>query len=482
MDRPAILIRIDTRANAAGVNGQLLVRFTRRWEAALLALVLRAGRVGLNEVALQRGLAARGQGIRLNRAQLSRLFNNLAQFAREQAEDAFAIVHGPRQATVGPWWLEASVEIEWLIDGEPWQPVRIDDDWPYPGLTRDIDEAILWRTLQEVMLSDGFAAVGDWRAAREALRALDDLPLREEARALVALRRITCLRRLGEYAEALVELQRLRLQTITADPALPGYIEFLILRTQYDQGPAGYYEALWEATELPPALARDTRIQPEWHTLRALLLRRRLPAFGTRPELYELHREALRHFEAAIYFALWHADWTRLQAYVTNVGFYLQTWGSLTQWQKGVTPLAVLRWQGLTLAYADKFDAGRESAWECIFFAEFWLDHPLALERLSQRERNAQEVSGLLPNQEAFYQHAVRRLHAVADRRQLAIMLTLYLRFATHHMPYKSRPATIRHVWGRLLELFAGPDGEQIRLALAEEGYARWWPPGVAPE
>ena len=87
-----------------------------------------------------------------------------------------------------------------------------------------------------------------------------------------------------------------------------------------------------------------------------------------------------------------------------------------------------------------------------------------------------------MPNQEAFYQHAVRRLHAVADRRQLAIMLTLYLRFATHHMPYKSRPATIRHVWGRLLELFAGPDGEQIRLALAEEGYARWWPPGVAPD
>ena len=191
--------------------------------------------------------------------------------------------------------------------------------------------------------------------------------------------------------------------------------------------------------------------------------------------LRALHRDALCHFEAAIYYALWHADWSRLQAYVTNVGFYLQTWGGLTQWQQGVTPFTVLRWQELTLAYADKFDAGRESAWECIFFAEFWLDHPVALDRLSQRERNAQEVAGLLPDQEEFYRHAVHRLRAVADPRQLAIMLTLYLRYACHHMTPAAAEAVVAHVRGQLSALFDGATGKQLQAALAEDGYACWW-------
>jgi len=94
-----------------------------------------------------------------------------------------------------------------------------------------------------------------------------------------------------------------------------------------------------------------------------------------------LSQLALRHFQAALYLVLWFRDWDRVQAYVANLAYHLQA--CLAQHPSlGVHATQVLNWHRLTMAYEDKLAAGRDSAWEYIFFGKFWLDNHEALQPL----------------------------------------------------------------------------------------------------
>jgi hypothetical protein len=125
-------------------------------------------------------------------------------------------------------------------------------------------------------------------------------------------------------------------------------------------------------------------------------------------------------------------------------------------------------WHVLSIAYTDKLDCGRDSVWEVIFFAEFWLDHcadapPVAAPApllISEQ---------LHPSQELYYQRALQRIATCGDNRQTATAHIAYRRWAQRYAPM--RQAQIVHQLAALLD--ANPP---LHATLVQEGYARWLP------
>ena len=483
MPQPLHLL-IDTEANRAQIGGGPPHQFTRRWEAALLAFLLQAKGAAVSAAQCNAALAQRGQRQPLNRAQFQRLYDAIAAFLGEHAS-----IHAqPRQWSTGPWALHIKQPIEATVDGRCRPPAAPRNPWPHPAITGSLGN--LRAVLMELLVSDAFALEGHWQHALDTLHTLAQTPLwrslTPEAQNLIDIRRAKAHRGIGQFEQARAQLQTVAARSAPADPAAAEYARFLLHRLCYDQDPVKHHRQLWADTTHPPAThgAQDTRSQREWHNLRALLARRRIealllpPAHGPGKPLadddpQELHHLALRHYQAALYHGLAAGDIDHVQAYIANLAYHLQIWGRLRHWPAGATPADVLRWQSLVMSCADKFDAGKNTAWEYIFFAEFWLNHPTDLRRLGPADKIGLDCQGLLPDDDRFYTTAIARLRAIADPRQLAIMLMLRLRFATEHMPAKTRlPGRIR---AELRQILAAQP-PQFTHALAEEGYATWLP------
>ncbi|MDO5691372.1 MAG: hypothetical protein Q4G70_02685 [Pseudomonadota bacterium] len=471
-------LHIDTHANSVQLADGCCVRFSRRWETAVLAALLGAGSQGLTAADLQQRLAARGQAQPLNRAQCQRLFGNLRAFCQAHPVLGWRVESAPRQWTVGPWHLRCDRAVRATVDGQHVMAAPSAQDWPHAALTRVPGHASLLPVLTHLLLADAFAIDGQWLEVLDALQPLNGCALTPEGHALVQLRAATAHRRMGDYSQAEALLRHVAGSALPATPGLPLHASFLLQRVQYDRAPAQTHASLWQTTRQPPLHGvPDQHTLAEWHNLRALLARRRIqalleqdPAAAEAPALHEL---ALRHYQAAMHQALSQGDVTRLQAYVANLAFHLQTWGRLTGWAGDTTTGDVLRWQRLTMAYTDKFDAGRDTAWEYIFFAEFWLDNPQDLGQLDAKGQAALECVGLLPDDERFYKAATRRLRAIADPRQLAIMLVLYLRFVREHQHAGTRAQ--QRIGAELQQLLRQqPPG--FADTLAAEGYGPWLP------
>jgi hypothetical protein len=383
------------------------------------------------------------------------------------------IASPPRSATVGPWHVGYQAPVTFSVVGVA------STTWNHPLLMQSpcIDE--LHATVTDLLISDAFAVHGDYRSAIEALKPIDSRPITVEARCMVWLREAMWQKRLGYFDAARALAQRVVAMPTPTDPGLHGYANFFLQRIDYDESPASTAGVLWHTvTALPPVLGADWRIQAEWHNLRALVTRRRQLTLQQSADSTEtpavLHALALRHFESAIYLGLWQRDWDRLQAYVANLAFHLQcVYGHHFDGAPNVQQ--VFNWHRLTLAYAAKLDAARDSAWEYIFLGNFWLDHHATLAGIQRVDPLAQEVEGSNPASETFYQQAIDRLRVCGDARQIAIGWTQYLRFAHHHMQGSAQRIALRKATGELLTLLTGQP-KTIVQELHAEGYAAHWP------
>lgn len=474
---------IDTRENRVTVcaepGGQVLLarEFSRRWEALLLAGLLDESRAGraLGSDALQSLVRTRGQASPLNRAQLQRLLSNAQSFLDEVPGLNARVEAPPRKQTVGPWRLSIEGPVTAEVDGVDGRSA-----WGHPALVRGDDTLVLQDVLGHLLVADAFAVEGRFHAAIEVLSTVDTTRLTTEGCGALLLRLCSWHKHVGEFQAARDCAQQVLARPAAADAGLEALARFYLLRIDYDQSPAANSDALWQSTaEAPSALSgqsSDWRLLSEWHNLRALLSRRRMHALAAEASAARgMHELAVRHMQAAIYSALWFRDWDRLQAYVANLAFHLQS-TLLLDGVVEVTSTEVLRWHRLTMAYEDKFSAGRDSAWEYIFFAEFWLDHQPEQESVPVPDPLAHNLSSFYPDQEAYYVRALERLRECGDDRQVAIGHSLYLRFAREHLPPEAGEAAIAQQTEQLSRLLGTQKDDSLRLNLVQEGYAAHWP------
>lgn len=475
-----------------------IMRFTQRWEATLLAMLLMQARANreLQTDMLRIELERRGQAQPLNRTQHSRLIKSLTEGLDRIPGRPVLLEYGPRKATVGPWRLRfktpcafdvdkcntignlETASSENLLSDEGNQTKHV--HWPYPLMLSVRDPDALHNLLSACLVSDAFATHGNFHSAIETLHPTHTQPLSCDARVMLTLREALYYKRLGEFTDA----RALALNVMKADPAhlqdpaQRQHASFFLDRIDYDESPGTAHIRLWDLANAPnPVLGADLRTAPEWHNLRALLARRRLLGMaanltqpGSDPNVLDLHRHALLHLETAIYWALSLKDWENLQAFVANVAFHLQS----------VLPLGlsnvrqIFAWYALMMNYAEKLDAGKDSAWEYIFLGKFWLDHEQELCNASQPSGSASDlffiIQELHPAHESFYLRAIERLQHCADYRQVAIAWINYCRFTQLNLDLEKQLAAAKALCGLL------QDAPSLRDQLEAEGYGAYLP------
>lgn len=491
-------ILIDLERNTMTLPDGAVVCFTQRWEATLLAMLDTQARVNCELPAsmLRTELDRRGQTQPLNRSQHGRLIKSLVRGLERLPGRPVLLEHGPRKATVGPWRLAFKSPCAFEVDKkdhlahaaiEAAHAAPGADDaleaaaWPWPRILAQSDPDLLHGMLSVCLVSDAFALQGNFHSALETMQQLYAQALSDDARVMLTLREALHCKRLGEFPEARA-LALKALKTGDAplrDPALRHHAGFLLDRIDYDESPGTAHPRLWQLADAPsPVMGLDLRTAPDWHNLRALLARRHLldmTASQTQPrdgaDLRKVHRHALLHLETAIYCALALKDWEKLQAFVANVAFHLQCVMPL-----GLsTPRQVLAWYTLMMNYAEKLDAGKDSAWEYIFLGKFWLDHEEELRQFSQQSPASGDpffiIQNLHPAHEDFYLRAIERLQHCGDPRQIAIAWINYLRFSKKHLARKIQVSTAKTLCALLL---ATPS---LKKQLEAEGYGPHLPP-----
>lgn len=452
----------DGAGEVVGVHSEIngiTHQFTRRWEGQILSMLLLEGQAGraLTSASLQQTLRRKGQPKDLNRAQLQRLFDSLNEFLIQLPGQPLNLQTAPRQATVGPWKLEFTAPVT-FHDAEIRSPSHAKlSSWTYPGLlvlnkSNDAEQTVtcvdtLLQLLSVLLTSDSFAVNGDYVEAIDSLQPVYKLSLTSEASCLFLLREALWHKRLGHFDTARQLTQKVLANPPELDLGQANNAKFFLHRIDYDESPAQAHSTLWHSAT-PPGLTlqADWRGLSEWHNLRALLARRRLldlpqtvlkmkvhqvPRTQSLPETtVSLHQTALNHLQSAIYWALQQRDWDRLQAYVSNTAFHLQSVVSLGF----VTVSQVFNWHRLCLNYGDKLYSALDSGWEFIFLGEFWLNHHAELTQSGLNDPLAHTIDSSHPSQHSFYINALDKLKKCADVRQLAIMWVLYGRFAADHL------------------------------------------------
>lgn len=479
--RNSVTVSTDTHADGASVHF-----FPRRWEALLLANLLEASRSGqaVDAESFQALIGQRGQGNPLNRAQWQRLLHSLQSFLDTLTGVDLVIESPPRKQTVGPWRLGHAGQIGFRVDGRDDQ-----EAWPHPSLASADDVDGLLRILGILLVGDALAVEGRYAQAIEVLLGLLDRALETGAHAVALLRLCSWYKHSGHFEQARRCAREALALPGSADPGVPELARFFLQRIDYDENPAEHWPALWQTTnEMPghdtPRTGSDWRTLSEWHNLRALLARRRMhsltagtgPGRGVEEEIRSMHRLALRHLQAAIYMAVWYRDWDRLQAYVANLAYHLQSAQELGS-MLDVQASQVLDWHRLTMAYEDKLSAGRDSAWEYIFFGKFWLDNHKAFHQTQAPDPLAHHLGNSSPDQEAFYQRALVRLRECGDDRQVAIGHSLYIRFAVHHLLAEQGALVVQQQVEALRTLLMAQRNNQLLNTLVKEGYVAYWPP-----
>lgn len=471
-------------------------------------MLLAEGQAGkaLTRSALQDTLRQKGQANELNRAQLQRLFDSLNEFLNALTGKSLSLQIASRQTTVGPWKLVFAKPVSFHNAENPHQIQAPSASWPYPSLF-PLNEAAfdnvaglcfdsVHHALSILLTSDTFALNGDYLEALDAIQHIHHSPLTIEARCLVWLREALWQKRLGRFDVA----RKLASLVISNPPVLDQgqvtYAQFFLQRIDYDESPAKAHLDLWHSAGSPDAtLQADWRSMPEWHNLRALMSRRRLLELSKNTNAMavsaldvsqketpaSLHACALNHFQSAIYWALQQRNWDQLQAFCTNMAFHLQEMVPL-----GFATLnQVFKWHGLILDYADKLNLAQDSAWEFIFFSEFWLNHNKEIVVNAEIDPIAHSIDNFSPSHENFYLKGIKKLQTCADDRQVAIMWILYGRFATDHLkpPIEAEydeiadikySKAIKSVHAALTSLMAKTPSLQVTLQ--EEGYAAYLP------
>ena len=132
-------LRLDRALNRLMIDSSLL-QGTRRWESLVLATMIQGehstAATACGAAALNSTLAAHGQKVPLTRKQWSLLWqsiNRMFTLADRQQALAARLQHGPRSATVGPWWWKAQPGDMVEMTGE----AALLRNFPLPGLSVD---------------------------------------------------------------------------------------------------------------------------------------------------------------------------------------------------------------------------------------------------------------------------------------------------------------------------------------------------------
>lgn len=461
-------------------------QFSRRWECHLLCMLIDEAQRGrtVTNGALQTVLRKNGQQNDLNRAQLQRLLNGLSDFFLKLPQLQISLDVAPRQYTVGPWKLiypEGISFINQKIENEKLKKKK--RPWTHPRLLvarshLNIDKSSrelksLHEILSVLLTSDAFAVNGEYADAIHIQLNLDPKIFSDEFANVLKLREAIWQKKIGNFEVAKQLAGAVAQQPLITDVGLVANAQFLLSRISYDESPSKAHKDLWQNMPSPqPMMSSDQRLLPEWHNLRALLTRRRLIEIGLTNDgqAINLHFEALDHLQSSIYWALQFRDWDRMQAYVANISFHLQSVLPLGL----VTINEVFMWHRLCLAYGDKLSLSQDSGWEYIFLGKFWLEHHAEIAVESAADPLAHTVEDAHPSQVKFYSKAIAKLTTCADARQLGIMWLLYSRFAVEHLE-QTQPSTesvSSEISMALGDLFA--KNLQLKQTLAAEGYSSY--------
>ncbi len=480
-----MVLIVHLKANALSMPCGQRIQFRRRWEASLFALMaIESQPVHAHQ--LEHVLAQLGQAQPLNRSQIARLIKSLQAGLDSAPAHRIVLDYAPRSSTVGPWRVRGleliKVDIEHagasaaLFEAPHPGPA---DAWRWPSLLATPDLEQLRYLLSQCLVSDSFAIDGNYHSALDTLDATERFALAPEARAMFALRRAQFLARIGSYPAARQALHLVLEATAgLRDPSLAGQALFLLDRIAYDESPGEAQAQLWQRSNVHvPEQLGGAPVLPDWHNLRALLCRRRLQALAAGAhvpsgpvDLPELHQLALQHLESAIYGALRSHNWERLQAFVANLAFHLQTvipYG-LAQVRE------VFNWHTLSMNYEEKLDAGKDLAWTDIFLGEFWLDHAHECDQYTQ-DFKAHGLDGpafglISPSNPDFYTRAIERTALCADLRQHSIAWIMFARFHT----LRGNSAQVQRAHLALRSHLAS--APELGQRLQADGYARWLP------
>jgi hypothetical protein len=481
-------ILVSPRHNCVSFPCGARIHFSRKWAATMLALLLveAHNNRALTAARLNAELQRLGKTKPLTRAQQSILVETLRSECGAIKNCSFVLEAD--KATVGPWRLRLSKQCHFVIEDEtPGNQVQDglqqrSDNWAWPKLVPNGAYASLLQVLSVCLTSDAFALDGDFVNAVESLQPVFDLPLSEDGRALLLLRKAVHHKREGEFGEARECVQQILAIPSDAikDQPLLLHAKTLLDRFDYDESPGTEHERLWSMMALPPpTFGHDVRAMAEWHNLRGMLARRRLQGIASGlidaaegETIQLLHQLALQHLESAAYCALSLRDFSLLQSIVGNTAFHLQN----VLLQELSTVTQVFDWYALMVNYAEKLDIGKESAWDYIFLGQFWLDYHQSLES-SGRYRDAYGayngisfIGRAHPSEERFYVTAIERLNDCGDMRQVAIARINYTRFAQWNLS-ETKHANSAMELRRLLNT-----SPNLRELLRSDGYGPYLP------
>ncbi|MEJ5999600.1 hypothetical protein [Paucibacter soli] len=471
--RNQLRIGVDTEP----VTGRL------RWEAAVLALLIQGGHEDAASACgmarLQARLAQLGQKTALNRKQLSRLWDSLAElFEAAGQATAFAarFGHAPRARTVGPWWWARlpSDELHCVLSHP-----ALDEQQLYatalPGLAAQADVAATAALCRQFLLFHGQVADGNHAAAVETLTdATAWQGASQELDALRLLRLNDSYRTLRDFPRgraAMRAAQALLAEHSLARSYLAGTALVLEQRMSYSEAPTTNYAAI--GAVLRPFVGQaagqahlevDCFVRGNALNLAALCERRWIEEHARReaPELWQPHwQAALRYWCAALFSYLVSCQFEYVQYACANLAYFLQRCYVLGL---SAEPDGALAWYGLAQAWQNRFDLADNTVWEYVFLGDFWLYHPQARQAFAKLDVRA-EWEGRRPDSLDFYVYAERRAREIGDPRQTAhAALNLYHFVRQRGLGELIEPS--RSALSRVLR--AHPDVLEILLA---EGY-----------
>ena len=473
-------IAIDLSANRWSIDGAP-AHGKRRWEAALLALLLRdqhhhAG-VGCSGAKLHVELAALGQAQPLNRKQIGRLMDGLhdAFVAIGQTPAlALRLGHAPRGRTVGPWWWEPQPTDTWSLVGPRAEP-KTNMLAGLPGLATVPNATANAALCSKMLVCYGHIADGDVTAALEQLDALGAAPSHTvELRALLLMRR----------TEALLSMRNLPLATRALDDAqallhgrgqgaayLAGQMLMLRHRLHYAASPMVNYGAITQT--LGPLALRppgsgfpevDVTARSALLNLLALCERRWLEEHGANaPKAQAALRmeRAQRYWFAALFGYLAINNHEFVQHMCANLAYFYQR---MSQLGIGYSARDALAWYALARGWHNRFDLADNVVWEYIFLGDYWL-YDTTVRAAFRRDVNTLRWRGHRPDELAFYAFAETRAAEIGEPRQMAHTSLNLFHFARGQSNLKLSQEAKKRLHG---VLDAHPD---VRAILAAEGY-----------
>lgn len=469
---------LDRAANQLVVNGRTMCGH-RRWEAAVLAVLIEGGHASAATAAgssqIDALLSHWGQAAPLTRKQWALIWQSLrSMFAAAGAEAAWSarLHHPPRGATVGPWWWASRPGDRIEIVGSPPMASAL----PLPRLTGDADARGAAGICERFLVAQGLLSDGQLQAASDALTddaAWAGVTPETQALRLLRLGEVALLRR--DFVRAWGAWRAAADTTATCDVAeayLGGQVALLEHRIAYAQHPvADAARILARVSPLirRPACARhlevDTLSRGLTLNVAALCERRWIEQHAGREPSTTLMAhagQALAYWMAALFGFLVSNQHEQVQNMCSNVGYLFQRQCEL---DIDASAESALRWYALAQAWHNRFDLPEGNVWEYIFLGDFWLARRDVRVLLDQ-PASLGTWAGRHPGQASFYEYAARRAREIGEPRQIAHTALNLWRFSRERGQLAAMRQALAHL-ERTLD--AHPD---LRVILTAEGYS----------